>query len=261
MPNFDKDSVFGTLLVAFGVCLVCAIVVSVAAVTLQPAQQANIERDRQMNILAAAGLYDPTRPVADQFAQIQTRVVDLRTGRYSDAIDPATYNPLQAAKTPELSASFADLGTPDKAKIGRREHHALVYLVTADNGTLDKLILPIRGYGLWSTLQGFVALESDLNTIAGLGFFAHAETPGLGGEVDNPAWKASWIGKQLFAADQLAIQVIKGKVVPTNPAANHQIDGLAGATLTTRGVHNLIRFWLGDQGFAPYLQNLKTEGT
>lgn len=256
--GFNKDSVFGTLLIAFLVCLICAIVVSSAAVALKPAQDANIERDRQMNILAAAGLLDPSKSVEEQFAEVQTKVIDLRTGQYTDAVDAATYNHLKAAKTSgDLSSSFSDLGVDDIAKIGRRENYSVVYLIDDANGNLDKVILPIRGYGLWSTLQGFVALEEDMSTVAGIGFFAHGETPGLGGEVDNPAWKALWPGKQVYQSGELSISVIKGAVVAGSANENSRIDGLAGATLTTRGVDNLIKFWLGENGFESFLANLK----
>ena len=255
--GFNKDSVVGTLTVAFLVCLVCAIVVSSAAVALKPAQDANIERDRQMNILAAAGLLDPDLSVEEQFATVQTRVVDLRTGNYTNAVDPTTYDHLKAAKTVgELSSSFDELGTDDLAKIGRRENYSVVYLIDDDNGNLDKVILPIRGYGLWSTLQGFVALEEDLNTVAGIGFFSHLETPGLGGEIDNPQWKAIWPGKQIYRDGEVSLSVIKGPVVSGSTNESYEIDGLAGATLTTKGVDNLVKFWLGEQGFGQYLQKL-----
>ncbi|MEQ9208272.1 MAG: NADH:ubiquinone reductase (Na(+)-transporting) subunit C, partial [Pseudomonadales bacterium] len=122
---------------------------------------------------------------------------------------------------------------------------------------LDKVILPIRGYGLWSTMQGFLALEEDMTTVAGIGFFAHKETPGLGGEIDNPNWKQNWVGKEVYESGELALEVIKGSVDPDNPNAEHRVDGLAGATLTTRGVDNLIQFWLGEYGFKDFLTNLK----
>jgi len=120
------------------------------------------------------------------------------------------------------------------------------------------VILPIKGYGLWSTLYGFIALESDLKTVAGIGFYEHTETPGLGGEVDNPKWKASWVGKRAYNSDGLALEVIKGKVDLARDGADSQIDGLAGATLTTKGVDNLVKYWLGQQGFKPFIDNLKT---
>jgi Na+-transporting NADH:ubiquinone oxidoreductase subunit C len=132
-----------------------------------------------------------------------------------------------------------------------------VYLVNDEAGALDRIILPIRGYGLWSTLYGFVALESDANTIVGLGFYEHAETPGLGGEVDNPSWKAKWSGKLAYKNGDVAISVLKGAVNPAAADAQWQVDGLSGATLTTKGVHNLVQYWLGDDGFAPLLGNLR----
>lgn len=261
MAKFNKDSVSGTLIVAFLVCLVCAIVVSSAAVALKPMQDTNIERDRQKNILAAAGLLDPNISVEEQFESVQTFVVDLRSGEYTDAVDPVSYDHLKAAKSGgDLSSSFDELGADDIAKIGRRENYSVVYHIDDENGNLDKVILPVRGYGLWSTLQGFVALEEDLNTVAGIGFFSHKETPGLGGEIDNPDWKASWVGKQVYATDGITLSVIKGAVVPGNADEQYQIDGLAGATLTSKGVDNLVKFWLGEQGFEPYLRKLGAGG-
>jgi Na+-transporting NADH:ubiquinone oxidoreductase subunit C len=133
----------------------------------------------------------------------------------------------------------------------------IVYIVEGSAG-LEKIILPVKGYGLWSTLYGFVALESDLNTVAGLGFYEHAETPGLGGEIDNPSWKAQWVGKKSYDSNnKQALTVIKGKVNMDRPESIHQIDGLSGATLTSRGVDNLVKFWMGENGFAPFLANLR----
>ena len=134
----------------------------------------------------------------------------------------------------------------------------LGYFAEDAGGDIDKIILPIRGYGLWSTLYGFIALESDGNTVAGLGFYEHAETPGLGGEVDNPRWKASWPGKQVYRDGDVTIGLIKGSVDPASADATWQIDGLAGATLTARGVTNLVQFWLGKNGFEPFLNNLQS---
>ncbi len=253
----SNETVGKTLVVAFSVCLVCAIVVSTAAVALKPLQNANIEGDKQTNILAAAGLLDESVPVAEQFASVQVKAIDLNTGRYTDAIDPASFDYFKAAKDPELSSSFEDLGVVDIAKIGRREDYAVVYLLEDNQGQLDKVILPVRGYGLWSTLQGFLALEEDLSTVAGIGFFAHGETPGLGGEVDNPVWKAQWVNKEAFDNGELVLQVVKGSVAAGAPGAEHTIDGLSGATLTTAGVDNLIKFWLGENGYRKFLDNLK----
>ncbi len=248
-----NDSVKRTVLVALVLCLVCSVFVSAAAVLLRPAQQRNIELDRKSNILAAAGLLKPDVPVAEQFGNVSTKVVDLSTGKFTDAVNPDTYDQRKASKEPELSDKLSEQA--DIAKIGRRAKYATVYLIEGDGG-IEKVILPIKGYGLWSTLYGFVALESDFNTVAGLGFYEHGETPGLGGEVDNPAWKALWVGKKVFKDGDTAIRVVKN-AAKSGPAAEYQVDALSGATLTSRGVSNLIKFWTGKQGFAPFLANLK----
>lgn len=252
----SNDSTRKTLIVAFSLCIVCSIIVSAAAVILQPAQEANKTLDRKRNILAAAGMLDDSKSVDELFAQISARVVDLRTGKFTDDVNVENYDQRKAAKDP--SASDALSAAQDLAKVARREHYALVYLVEDAGGDIDKIILPIRGYGLWSTLYGFIALESDGNTVAGLGFYEHAETPGLGGEVDNPRWKASWPGKEVYRDGDVTIGLIKGSVDPAGADAKWQIDGLAGATLTARGVTNLVQFWLGKDGFEPFLNNLKS---
>lgn len=254
--DFDakKNTIGWTIGVTLAMCIVCALLVSTAAVTLRPLQEANQAADRQYNILASAGLLQPDIPIEKQFQQVEVKVVDLRTGRYTDAIDPNTYNQLQAAKDPATSEALQS--TTDIAKIFRREDYSLVYLVEK-NGSLDKIVLPVRGYGLWSTMYGFLALDKDLNTIAGLGFYDQGETPGLGGEIDNPRWLAQWPGKQVYDHSQVAIHLVKGIVNPKSPDAPFQIDGLAGATLTSRGVTNLLKFWLGENGFQPFLDNLK----
>lgn len=250
----SNDSIRKTLLVALSLCIVCSVIVSTAAVLLKPAQEANKTLDRKRNILAAAGMLDESRSVEEQFAQVKTRVVDLRSGEFSDDVDPASYEPVKAAKDPSRSMDLEE----DPAKIGRREDYALVYLVENESGQLDKLILPVRGYGLWSTLYGFIALEADANTVAGLGFYEHGETPGLGGEVDNPRWKAQWPGKQVYRDGEVELGLVKGSVDASSDMAPWRVDGLSGATLTSRGVTYLVQFWLGERGFKPFLNNLKT---
>ena len=258
----QKESTARTLTVALLVCLVCSVFVAGAAVALKPTQVENRQLDKQRSILAIAGLGDANMSGAQikaLFAErIHARIVDLENGRFSDAQDPATFDPLKAAKDPQLSQALS--GAEDIASIKRRERFTTVYLVERD-GKLETLILPVRGYGLWSTLHGFMALKGDLNTVAGFGFYQHAETPGLGGEVDNPKWKGLWLGKTLFdAEDELAIQIIKGNVDAQSPQATHQVDGLAGATLTSKGVDNLLHFWLGQNGFGPFIANLRAGG-
>ncbi|MFY0663317.1 MAG: Na(+)-translocating NADH-quinone reductase subunit C [Natronospirillum sp.] len=251
-----KDSIQHTLLVAFLVCLVCAIVVSAAAVSLRPMQQQNVVEDMKRNILSAAGMLDSGRSVAEQFEVVETRVIDLASGQFVD-VDPDAFDQRKAAQDPAQSRRLDP--SEDMASIRRLEEQSLVYIVRGEDDSIQTLILPVRGYGLWSTLYGFLALEGDLNTVAGLGFYEHAETPGLGGEVDNPRWKQQWVGRKVYDAEgDLGLSVRRGTVERTNDyERDHYIDGLSGATLTSRGVDGLIQFWMGEDGFRTFLDNLQ----
>ena len=251
----NKESLGGIVSVALALCVVCSVVVSAAAVVLKPAQEVNKTRDLKRNILMAAGLYDAGLTIEEQFQRVDSRVVDISTGEYATDIDPEGFDQRAAAKDPATSVALDS--DADIANIIRQSRYAMVYLVNDEAGDLSKVILPVHGYGLWSTLYGFVALESDGNTIAGLGFYEHKETPGLGGEVDNPRWKDLWKGKQVYRDGAVAISVVKGSVDQGSDAANWQVDGLSGATLTSRGVSNLVQYWLGENGFEPYLRNLR----
>lgn len=262
MANFDKDSLSNTFIVAIVMCLVCSIIVSSVAVALRPMQQANKELDQKQNILRAAGMLEPSatedsqgRSVDDLFAEFEVRVVDLATGEYLDDIDPASFDPIRSAKDPAVSIALAP--EDDPATLRRRENASLVYIKRAD-GQIDKLVLPVRGYGLWGTLFGYLALDADLQTISGLGFYTHKETPGLGGEVDNPSWKANWPGVQLYGeAGQPSVRLVKRRSATGSAAASHEVDALSGATFTSRGVQNLVNYWTGDMGFGPFIKRLK----
>ncbi|WP_439861584.1 Na(+)-translocating NADH-quinone reductase subunit C [Pseudomonas sp. MBLB4136] len=255
----QKESTARTLTVALLVCLVCSVFVAGAAIALKPTQVDNRLLDKQRSILAIAGLGDASmsgKQVKELFTStITAKLVDLETGTFSDAHDPITFDPLKASKDPKLSSSLP--AGKDIAGIKRQERYSTVYMVEQD-GQVQTLILPVRGYGLWSTLHGFIAVKGDLNTVVGMGFYQHGETPGLGGEVDNPKWKGQWPGKTLFDdSGKLSVEIVKGGVDPQSPQAEHQVDGLAGATLTSVGVDNLLKFWLGQNGFGPFIANLR----
>ena len=247
--NMPVDGIVKTVIVATALCFVCSMVVSFAAVNLKSIQEVNKAIDKQKNILQVAGVYHDGIDVNKTFSSFQPFVVDLNSGKFTDKFDPSIFDDKKAAQDPLLSVSLEN----DPASIGRRTNYATIYLLKKDDGSLDKVILPIHGYGLWSTLYGFIALEDNLNDIFGLQFYQHAETPGLGAEVDNPKWKAQWKGKKLNNENgELMIQVAK-----TQKYKDHHIDALAGATLTSNGVDNLVRFWMGKDGFQKFLNNFK----
>ena len=262
---YQKDSIKNTLIVALSLCLVSAIIVSVAAVSLKPLRLANKELDRNKNILIAAGLFKKdTRDseIDGLFKKFEIRLVDFQQKRLlrveevaALGIDVSSYSQRRAAKDPLRSVELTT--AEDIASISRRARYSVAYLLK-EGDDIATIVLPIHGYGLWSTLYGFIALKGDLNTVSGITFYEHQETAGLGGEVDNPSWKAVWVGKQIYAGNgDVALRVMKGPVDPNSRNAIHQVDGLSGASLTSRGVQNLIRFWLGENGFGPVLKSLK----
>ena len=248
MPN---DSITKTFVVAFALCLVCSVVVSVAATVLKPLQQKNRLVDLQKNILSVAGLTDETQTIEERFEMIEARIVDMSTGEYSGEFDVVTYDQRSAAKDPALSIDLTS--EQDIASIGRRAKYGKVY-VLKDGEHLTKVIIPVKGYGLWSTMHGFIALKPDGRTIEDVTFYEHNETPGLGGEIQNRSWQQIWIGKSVTDENgEPAFTVVKGRAATDS---EYDVDGLAGATLTSAGVMNLVRFWVGENGFGPYLQKL-----
>lgn len=260
-----KETVGKTLQVALALCIVCSVIVSAAAVSLRPLQALNQELDIKSNILQAAGMAERgagAERIEELFARFQPRLVDLRTGRFIEPeelgfSDVLSYDQYRAAGNPDMSMRLND--AQDIANIRRRAHAATVYILE-ENDELVRAVLPVHGPGLWSTLYGFISLEGDLNTIEGIGFYDHAETPGLGGEVDNPRWRSQWVGQKVFGEDdktQPRIELVKGGADQSGPGGEHKVDSLSGATLTARGVENLVNFWMGPDGFAPFLKNLR----
>lgn len=245
MPDSSRDSIRNTLIVAIGVSFVCSILVAATAVALKPVQQRNEDEYRQRIILDVAGLLQPGASIETLFADIETRMVEIDSGDY--------VSELAASDTERNVAIPAEL---DIANIRQRAVYATVYLVK-EEGELQQIILPVYGSGLWSTMYGYLSVATDGSTVNGLRFYSHAETPGLGDQIDKPAWRAQWVGKQLYDENGAArIEVIRGVVQDRN--SRYEIDGLSGATLTGRGVTELVRFWVGPQGFGPYLQKIQS---
>ncbi len=248
-----------TVLFAAGVCGVFSIAVSLSAVSLKDLQEQNKVLDRQSNVLRVSGLVKPGEELtADKIQKlfdenIETRVVDLATGEYApESINPKDFDMEKAMSDPEASTKAPE----NKAKVLRVPKYGLVYVVKKA-GKLDSVVFPIQGKGLWSTLYGYMALESDINTIKGITFYQDGETPGLGGEINNPNWKALWVGRKAYD-DQGSpkIEVIKGVAGPVEQAP-FNVDGMSGATITSRSVTFLVQFWLGANGFGPFLKNLR----
>ena len=245
---------------AAAVCLVCGIVVAGSAESLRERQEVNQQLDKKKKVLGVVSLYESGEEITPdeidkRFADnIEAKLVDLGTGQYVDvsAEELAAFDQRKARQDPARSQAAGS----NAAQVARVPNQALVFLKLKD-GKVDQLVLPIEGKGLWSTLYGYIALESDTNTIAGITFYEHGETPGLGGEVENPSWQALWPGRKAFDGQwSPKINVKKGAAgsVSEDP---HNVDGLSGATITGRGVGHLLQFWLDEERFGAYLANFR----
>ena len=255
-----NESIVKTIGVAFAVCLICSLVVSSSAVSLRDLQKENKLNDKRIKILQVADIYDPSISIAEQFSELESKFIDFNTGLMMDEYNNFSideYDQIVVTKDPNLSSKVPS--SEDIAIIKNRENVGKIYILRDEVGTIDKLVLPIRGYGLWGTLYGYISIEEDFNTVSGIEFYDHKETPGLGAEVDNPKWKAQWKGKKIYKDNKVNLAVIKGKVETGDSESSYKIDGLSGATITSRGVTNMVAYWFGESGYSSLLRELNYE--
>lgn len=214
---------------AVTICVVISSMLAVTANSLRETQAAAREFDRKKNVMLAGGLIledDPRpRPELETLYQqrVREQVIDLQTGEVA------------GDKTPADVAAMKDAAA--------RARYRAMAVVVDEQGKEAAFVLPVSAKGLWGPMAGYLALGQDADTVKGVTFYAHQETPGLGGEVDNPQWKAMWVGKTVLDDGRLVgITVKKGKVDPGIPAEKkHYVDGLSGATITSTGVTRGIK--------------------
>ena len=251
-----KESKRKVLFIALVVSLVCSTVVTISTILLRPVQEINRQHYMHLNILKVANLYQQNVAIEEQLKQLDIHLVELNSGNLHEVEHPETYDLRKAAKDPKQSITLSP--EQDIAGIKRRALYAPIYLTRDDDNQVNRIILPIHGSGLWSTLYGFLALQGDTATVIGIRFYEHTETPGLGGEVDSARWLKQWRDKEIFDEDwHPTIQLVKGGVDHSDPDTINQVDALSGATLTNRGVENILKFWLGDDGFGPFLAKVR----
>ena len=261
--TLDKDSPLRALLVVLVTAVVCSSIVSASVVLLRPVQLNNKLLEQSQNIMRLSGQLPEQKPddetVLELFKSLDARVVDVDETSLETEFDPYTFDERKAAGDPELSVAIPS--GEDVASLGRRSRFKTVYLVWED-GTLERVILPIRGAGMWSMIYGYLALESDFNTIAGATFYEQNETPGLGDQITQDYWLNQWTGKQLFdPAGEMLFHVAEGPVTPDSAAADFQVDALTGATVTANAVTALVQYWLGPNGYGPLLRTMREAPT
>lgn len=258
----SNDSTMKTITVAAFLCVACSVLVSTAAVMLKPTQVKNKRLDVKKNLLLAAGLLESPKAteaqIKDAYSQVEAKLIDLATGEEVTDMDPNAFDLEKADKDPKMAIKIDS--SEDIARIKTRSKVRPVYLIK-NGGQVSQIILPFHGKGLWSTMYGFLSLAPDTQTVKGIGFYQHGETPGLGGEIENKKWQASWEGKKVLSSDyKPTIDILKGAVDPNMAGVESKIDGLSGATLTSDGVEASVNYWVSNNGYGKFLAKFRAGG-
>lgn len=271
----NKDQPINTAIVAGGLCLVCALVVSTAASALKKTQEDNKTLDLKKNLLVVTGFGEEAlasrTSIEETFAEnFKPIIIDMETGEealeackaaleavgknWSEDEVLKKYDQFAMAKTKQKAVSDPIEKSNDPANVKYREKFSHVYILKDENDQPKTYVFPIRGYGLWSMMRGFLAVKPDFQTVEGIVFYDQAETPGLGGEVKSERFVNQWPGKQIYTeGGDVQLRVIKGA------DDNHSIDALSGATITSNGVTNAMTYWMGPQGFKNFIDRQKGE--
>jgi Na+-transporting NADH:ubiquinone oxidoreductase subunit C len=252
----SKDSPRNAFLVVMITAIVCSSLVSAAVVVLRPIQLNNQLLDRSRNIMKLTGLLPGDRVVEDQemldlYRTLDVRIINIDEADFDSDMDPVTFDSRRAVGDPDLSVAIP--ADQDLANLGRRTRHAPVYMVWNED-KLNRVILPVRGNGMWSTLYGYIALQPDMNTISGMTFYEQNETPGLGDQITHEHWLAQWQGRQIYDIDgKTRFRVNEGVVAPDSATARFEVDALTGATVTGDAVTSLVHYWFGPHGYKGFL--------
>lgn len=209
-----------TVLYAAGLCITCSLLLTAAASGLKPLQEKNVLIDRHRNILAAAGLLNEERPARP--AEIEAL--------YAERIRPLWVDPAGRI-VPEADPAAGEARLP-------------IYL-SVQGEAIEGYIIPIDSRGLWGPIRGYIALARDGKTVAGFSVYQHAETPGLGGEIEKKWFRDNWVGKKIATQQGkfVSIGIAKGRAEETVPKEQlpHTVDGISGATLTGKYLSAGIR--------------------
>jgi len=259
----NNDSPLKAFFVVLVTAMVCSSLVSATVVMLRPIQLNNQMLDRSRNVMKLTGLVEEgvtpgDEEMLDLFRDMDMRIVDIDQAEFNNELDPLSFDQRRAASNPDLGVDVPS--DQDLSSLGRRSRFATVYIVLRE-GKLERLILPVRGAGMWSMIYGYIALESDLNTIAAVTFYEQNETPGIGDQIMRPEWLAQWQGRRIYdEVGDLRFAVSHAKVEPGTSTWLYEVDALTGATVTADAVTSMIRYWFGSHGYRPFLDFLREHG-
>lgn len=217
--------------------IVLGLLLSGTSVVLKPLQDKQVDLDNKKKILGAvmdiSSIKDPNEILALYQKRFTSIVIDIN-GKTIEKDEKG--NPVVAEKV-NIQKNY-------KMDKGDRMYPVFQFMSESDPNKVEAYIFPMWGAGLWDWISGFVAVDSDLNTIKGVAFDHKTETPGLGARITSDQIKDRYKGKKLFdtSGDLVSVSMIKGE--KGEPLDDHHIDGLSGATLTGKGVNNMMLHYL-----------------
>lgn len=228
-----------TIIYAFGMTFIVAVILALAASGLKPMQDKNVDLANKRDILKSVGLGN----VADVEAVYSKSITEYVVNYKGESVE-------KDASGNKLVASKIDVRTESRKPL--EERYLPIYKFTSDNNDIV-YIVPLRGSGLWDEIWGFVALKDDFKTVFGASFDHKSETPGLGAEIATAAFQAQFPGKVIFdeKGNYTSVEVVKGN--KSNP--EYQVDGISGGTITSDGVSDMLYSDIKD--YLPFFEKLK----
>lgn len=241
MANKESNSyifMYSTILV-----VVAAAVLAVAAVGLKPFQKKNQEIEKMQQLLTSAGIENDVKNAEELYKNCFVK--ELAVNKKGEVV--SVY---ENGKQIEGEVRPFDIELSKELAKGEQAQFP-IFVCKQEGKTI--YVVPVHGKGLYDAIWGNIAIEEDLNTVAGALFDHKGETPGLGAEITNPNFPAQFKGKQIFENDEVKLAVVKGK----KTAENFQVDAVTGATNTSNGVSNMLKDCLSN--YVEYFKTLKTE--
>ena len=229
-----------TLIFAMAITIVLAFFLSLADSSLKEKYEKNVEVDIRKNILISLG-FSPTDVLLMNNENVESIFQNSIVGFVVDNSGSIVDNKFPQDIDPNVDLNLYP-----------------IYKRVSNNIT-EGYSIPISGKGLWGTMFGYFSIEPDGSTAKGITFYQHIETPGLGGEVDKPWFQNNFVGKRFVDENGtlIGIQTVKGQVDDTSKEAYHLVDGISGATMTSRGLN---QFLLKDlKLYDPYFSKIRTK--
>ena len=208
------------------ITVVCGGLLAFAAVSLKPMQDANIAMEQKKNILSSVLTLKEGENIDEIYSKkVNGFVIDFE-GNVKDGMKPEQVI---------IAAEYKKLP---------KDRLLPVYEFRNDSNKVEFAVMPVYGYGLWNNIWGFVAVKSDFNTIQGVKFQHAGETPGLGARIESEEIQERFKGKQIFDNGTLTAVAIQKGEGNNYDQELHKVDGMSGATLTGKGVNNMLKDYL-----------------